>query len=68
MACQLKASEQKLWDEVADVKRISGGIKSAIKGDGPLIQALVERREIGAVGQEAAPLEVFNESHIWAGR
>jgi hypothetical protein len=46
------------------VQGVTRRIKATIHYGGPLVQALGERVEVGAVGVEAAPLEVFEQGHI----
>jgi hypothetical protein len=63
MAGKLKTAQRELAHEVTDVERIAGGVEAAIQRDGALSEALGERFFVGAVGDEAAPLEVFEEIH-----
>jgi len=59
----LESRERELAHEVADVQRVAGGIEAAIDRDGAFAQALGERVKVGAVGEESAPLEVFDQGH-----
>ena len=63
VAGELETFQRELAHEVADVERVAGGIEAAIERDGALGQALGKRIKIGAVGEESAPLEVFEEGH-----
>ena len=63
MPGELETSESQLPHEVADMERVSCGIESAIEREGPFGQALGERIKVGAVGIEAAPLQVFDQCH-----
>ena len=63
MAGELEATQVQLRDEVPDVERVSGGIEAAIQRDRPVVEALGQRIQIGAVGDEAAPAEVFKQGH-----
>ena len=63
VAGELETAQSELAHEMADVKRVTGRIEAAIQCDGALSEALSERFFVGAVGDEAAPLEVFEEVH-----
>ena len=63
VAEHLKTAKREEWDEVADVKRIGGRIEAAIKRDGAFRQTLGESGFIGAVGEQATPLQVFEDCH-----
>lgn len=63
MTRQLKAAQRQLRHQVTDVERVPGRIEAAIKRDRPRAQALGERSKVGAIGDEAAPLEVFDQVH-----
>ena len=58
------AGEGELAHEVADVEGVAGGIEAAIDRDGFAGRdAFAESVEVGAVGQQAAPLEIFDKHH-----
>ena len=63
VAGELKTAQHQLAHEMPDVEGIAGGIEAAIQCDRSLSEALGERFFVGAVGDEAAPLEVFEEIH-----
>ena len=63
VSAELEAPQGEEGHEIADVQGIGGRIEAAIKGEGPFAKALGKRREVGAVGDEAAPLQVFEEGH-----
>jgi hypothetical protein len=64
----LEAAQHELGQEVADMERVARGIEPAIERDRAFVEALGQRFEVGAIGQKAAPLEVFDEAHGWIGR
>ena len=59
----LETAQGEKRNVIADVQRIRRGIEARIKRHRALGNALRERVEVGAVGQEAAPLEVFDKGH-----
>src|SRR5690606_20886118 len=59
VAGELEATQHQLPHEVPDVKRVAGRVEAAIQRHRSLAQALGERVKVGAIGQQAAPLEVF---------
>jgi hypothetical protein len=63
MTRQLKAAQRQLRHQVTDVERVPGRIEAAIKRDRSCAEALGERSKVGAIGDEAAPLEVFDQVH-----
>ena len=67
VAGELEAAERELAHEVADVESVGGGIEAAIERDRTLGDALGQRIEIGAVGEEAAPAKVFDDRHCGIG-
>jgi hypothetical protein len=46
-----------------DVQGIAGGVEAAIHGKRSAGEALTERVEVGAIGQQATPLDVFDQGH-----
>ena len=48
---------------MADVKTGCGSVEAGVQRDGRLREALRERRGVRAIGEEAAPLEFFEERH-----
>ncbi len=63
MPGQLESSKCQLAHQMAYMEGVSGGIESAIECQRPFGQALGERIKVGAVGMEAAPLQVFDQCH-----
>jgi hypothetical protein len=63
MAGELEAAERDLAHEMADVKRVAGRIEAAIDRERALREALGERAFVGAIGDEAAPFQVFEQVH-----
>ena len=45
------------------MQAVAGGIEAAIERDRAASEARGERIRIGAVGHQAAPLEIFEEGH-----
>lgn len=60
---ELKPAEHELAHEMADVQAFPSRVEAAIQRDRALGEALIQRREVGTVGDEAAPLEIFEEVH-----
>ena len=67
MTGELEAAEREQRDEIADVQRIGRGIKAAVERDGAFGQAFRQGFPVGAVGEEAAPFQLFDDVH-WAAR
>jgi hypothetical protein len=55
VAVKLKSPQCEQRDEIADMERVRGGIEARVERDRALGQALRQRIEVGAVGEEAAP-------------
>ena len=60
---ELKTAESELAHEMTDVQGVTGRSEATIERERSFSQALGERVKVGAVGQEAAPLQVFDQSH-----
>src|SRR5690606_8783239 len=63
VARQLKAAKAEKRNEIADMETVSGRIETGIKSDGTARESLLEFLGIGAVGDQAAPGQVFNDTH-----
>ena len=63
MAQQLEAAQRQQRHEVAHVQAVGGRVKAAVKRDGPGADALGQLLRIGAIGQQSAPLEFFQNVH-----
>src|SRR5688500_4082094 len=55
MAGELETPQRELAHEMADVERIAGWIETAVESQRSFAEALCERVEVGAIGEEAAP-------------
>ena len=62
MAEQLKPAQRKQRHKIADVQRIRRRVKAAVKRDGRG-NFLRQFRRVGAVGDEATPLQFFKNVH-----
>ena len=63
MAGELEAAEGELGNQVPDMEAVPGRIEAAIKGDRPAGQAGPQGVEVGAIGEQTAPLEIFEDGH-----
>jgi len=62
MAEQLKSSQREQGNQVPDVQTVGGRIKAAVKRDGRG-KFLFQFRRVGAIGDQAAPFEFFQNAH-----
>src|SRR5664280_2229510 len=60
---ELEPAQHQLAHEVADVEAVASRIETAIERDRPGGEALAETDEVGAIRDQFAPLEVFEEVH-----
>ena len=60
---QLKSAQRKERHQIADVETVGRGIEAAIESHSATCQPLRQFLEIGAVGQEPAPLQFVNNAH-----
>ena len=58
VAVVLEAAQGEEGDQVAHVKAVGRGVEAGVKGRRTFGEALGQRIEIGAVGIEAAPMEL----------
>ena len=65
MAEQLKPPQRQQRHKMADVQAVGGRVETAIKRDGRR-RFLFQFRRVGAIGDEAAPFQFFQDAH--AGR
>jgi hypothetical protein len=63
MPRQLKTAQAERRHQVANVQTVSRGIEPAVKRHRPGAQAFLEFRRVGAIGQQAAPLQFFVNVH-----
>ena len=65
MAQQLEPAQRQQRHEVADVQAVGGGVKAAVERDGAWADAFRQLLRVGAIGQQAAPLEFVQNVHRW---
>ena len=63
MAQQLKPAQRQQRHQVAHVQAVGGRVKAAVKRDGARADAFRQLLRVGAIGQQAAPLEFFQNVH-----
>ena len=63
VAQQLEPAQRQQRHEVADVQAVGGRVKAAVEGDGAGADAFRQLLRVGAIGQQAAPLEFFQNVH-----
>ncbi len=63
MAQQLKPAQRQQRHQVADVQAVGGRVKAAVECDGPRADTFGQLLWVGAIGQQAAPLEFFQNVH-----
>ena len=63
MAQQLKPAQRQQRHQVADVQAVGRGVEAAVERDRARADALGQFLRVGAIGQQAAPLEFFQDVH-----
>ena len=63
VAQQLEPAQPEQRHEVAGVQAVGGRVKAAVKGDGARADAFGQLLRVGAIGQQAAPLQFVQNVH-----
>ena len=60
---ELEAAQHELAHEVPDMEAVAGGIEAAVERDRPGGEPLAQAGDVGAIGDQSAPCEVFEKVH-----